>query len=574
MKFKLTVFIIFVLTVVTGFSAFASDSFYDDTVRNALKNNILENDKAYVFDDSVTREEFCEFVYNLIYESLDEVDLPDASVSFSDTTNQKIIVLAKLRIVFGKSDTAFDPSASLTREEAATIIGRTVDSVLPLPRHEMYFMFDDENEMSHWAKNAIQTVCNMGVMKAAEDNKFSPEGTVSVRDSIIMVMQIFDTYKANTGLGDGSLNTDNSFTDKVNSLMPDDKNYMFSPFSIKMALAMAANGAEGVTQSEILDALDITDLESYNRTAKETIAKYSQSELLKLNVANSIWINKDKTSQRFTDGYKSGLSEFFGATSDVVGQADAASKINGWVNDKTQGKIPSIIRDDSADFWAMLVNAVYFKGRWQNEFNKGATQEDIFFSKDGTEAKADFMHRRAWMSYSDVNGVEIVQLPYLTRESVFDDKGEYVKTNILKDMDVSMYLMMSSDNYNVEDTIKSAKFDGRYIDLSVPKFEVEYSSEITDILKSLGIDKAFGDKAEFNTMFDQGTMSIDKTIHKTYIKVDEEGTEAAAVTAVAMAGTALPPEPIVLKYNKPFSFVIRDNISGEILFIGEYAFCR
>ena len=106
------------------------------------------------------------------------------------------------------------------------------------------------------------------------------------------------------------------------------------------------------------------------------------------------------------------------------------------------------------------------------------------------------------------------------------------------------------------------------------EFEVEYDAEIGKTLRTLGINKAFLDTAEFHSMFDHGTMSIDRIKHKTYIKVDEKGTEAAAVTAIGMAGSALPPKPLILKYNKPFTFVIRDDNKGEILFIGEYAFCQ
>jgi len=677
MKNKITMILSVLLSLVITFSVPASeiyisepdiqeDEFTESIFKTAVANNILETSETYVFDDTITREQYCELIHNLIYACLDSVELPGSYVEFNDTTNQKVIDLAKLEIIFGKSEKVFAPSDNLTREEAAVIIGRTVDSVLSIPRHEMYFVFDDEPDISEWAKNSIQTVCNMGVMKGTGDNKFSPKSALLVRDAITMLVRILNTYKANESHeksmtislhmeektvslseqndinaiadilnsysytnpickgvvthtieceGDvyyllescGEIKHDDkqakiteddlkiiksiinkslspeesvsssdvSFTDKMNALMPDDKNYMFSPFSVKMALAMAANGAEGNTQKEILATLGITDLKSYNESAKKMILDYSQSELLKLNVANSIWINKDKTNQNFSDSYKAALSDFFAAQSGEVTKKDASDKINDWVNDKTQGKIPSIINKGNDDFWAMLVNAVYFKGRWQKEFNEGATKKDIFYSRNGTEKDMDFMNKLGWMSYSDVDGTKIVRLPYLTRENIFDENGSFVESKTLQNLDVSMYLMMSDVDFSAEETLNKADFNkSSYIALSVPKFEVEHEAEISKMLKTLGIIKAFGEDAEFQKMFDHGTMSIDRIKHKTYIKVDEKGTEAAAVTAIGMAGSALPPEPIVLKYNKPFTFVIRDDVKDEILFIGEYAFAK
>ena len=149
--------------------------------------------------------------------------------------------------------------------------------------------------------------------------------------------------------------------------------------------------------------------------------KYSESDILTLNVSNSIWINSDKTPQRFSKTYQDMLSKTFDATSDIVTDKNAVSEINGWVNDKTEGKIPTIITEDNKDFWAMLVNAVYFKGRWLNEFNKGATEKDVFTSRDSSQTEIDFMNRRAWMSYANTDGVSIVALPYLTRQDVFDE---------------------------------------------------------------------------------------------------------------------------------------------------------
>ena len=208
MKKKIMIIISFLLSLVITFSGFASDisvsepDLYDDSfvtsvVETALKNNMLEKSRSYIFDASITREQYCELIYNLIYACIDSVELPDCHVEFADSTNKKVIDLAKLEIIYGKSESVFAPQDNLTREEAAVIIGRTVDSILPIPMHEIYFIFDDEGDISDWAKNSVQTVCNMGVMKGTGDNKFSPKATLSVQDAITMLVRILDTYKAN-----------------------------------------------------------------------------------------------------------------------------------------------------------------------------------------------------------------------------------------------------------------------------------------------------------------------------------------------------------------------------------------
>ena len=198
----------------------------------------------------------------------------------------------------------------------------------------------------------------------------------------------------------------------------------------------------------------------------------------------------------------------------------------------------------------------------------------MFTSRDGKQTEIDFMNKTSWINYALSDGVLIVELPYLTKKAVFSEDGEYLYTKTLEGIDVSMYLMMSDRAFMPEETLNRVELSRTFVSLSVPKFKVEYTAGIRDILKLLGINKAFERDAEFGKMFAGGNMYIDSVLHKTYINVDEEGTEAAAVTAMAMAGSALPPEPVSVKLNKPFTFVIRDNVNGEILFMGEYAFAK
>ena len=518
------------------------------------------------FTSNITRVQFCILAYNTLDRAAD-IEWKKVSLNpFDDTDNEKVISLYLEGIIEGKDDKIFAPHDEITREEAATILKRIAE-YMKLEYSELYFEFDDGDQISEWASNAVQQVCNLGIMQGIGNNRFDPKGKYTVEQAITTLVRMFDV------ISDDKF-AYMTFADKMYANMPVDKNYMFSPLSIKMALMMAATGATGKTQTEILDAVNVVNLEHYNECIRLMIEKYTEADILKLNVSNSIWINSDKTEQRFSDNYAGKLAEIFKATSDIVTDKTAEKEINGWVNEKTNGKIPTIITEDNTDFWAMLVNAVYFKGRWQNEFNKGATKKDVFTSRDSSQKEIDFMNRTAWMDYTKKDGVTIVELPYLTREDVFDENGEYVDTKKLDGVNISMYLMMSDASFSPEAVLNEAELTSKYVALSVPKFNIEYSAELKNILKTIGIDKAFEMEAEFSNMFDSGNMWIDSTIHKTYIKVDEEGTEAAAVTGMGMGGSSLPPEPINVKYNKPFTFAIKDNINGEILFVGEYAFAE
>lgn len=556
-------------------------------VKKAQNAGITENNKGYHYLTNITRTDFCELIYN--YTDIVGVHIDDCAVPFSDIQSDAVSALYTMGIVYGKSETEFAPNALLTREEAATIIFRLISTVHPdSAATELWFEFSDSEDISDWAMDNIQRICNMGIMHGVGDGRFAPKNNLTVEQAIAMLVRIYDKFNAATSVGiiggaDGPTaifigdEAEFPFEDFLNIQMPDDKNYMFSPLSIKMALALAANGADGETRSEILTALGIKSLDEFNELSKSLIERYSKTDILSLNIANSIWINKDKTSQNFSDAFKAVASSYYNADAGTVDNENAADKINSWVSDKTNGKIEEIT-EDSDDFGAMLVNAIYFSGKWQNEFNEVLTKPDEFISADGTKKQIDFMNKTAWLDYAETESSKIISLPYQNRADKFSDDGEYIDTEHYPDLDVSMYMILTDNDISVAGELESAieenAFERTYIKLSMPKFKIEYSEKLNDMLKNIGIKTAFGDDADFSDMFDSKSMSITDILHKTFITVDEKGTEAAAVTAIGMAGSSLPPEPTELKYNKPFYFAIRDNQSGEILFMGRYAFAE
>ena len=402
--------------------------------------------------------------------------------------------------------------------------------------------------------------------------KDTPANSPARKMAEFMLTDLGQTFVQSAGFGKLKTTIDDlSFADKLNTQMPEDKNYMFSPLSIKMALALAASGAEGETEKEIANAVGVYEMSGINALLKELIGKLPQMESLRVDIANSIWINKSKTAQNFSDDFKKLAEEYYSADVGMVDK-NAVSEINSWVSGKTNGKIDSIAQNP--DFDAMLVNAIYFKGLWEEEFNEYATKQEEFYNIDGSISTPYFMNKTDWINYASEGGTTVIELPYKNRFDGFSENGEYTGTQVFDDIDVSMYLIMTDRETNIAKNLNEMvyleRFERKYINLSMPKFKIEYETSLNNALRAMGINKAFKSDAEFEKMFDSGNMFFTDTIHKTFISVDEHGTEAAAVTSIAMAGSALPPKPIELKFDKPFYFVIRDNASGEILFMGRY----
>lgn len=316
-----------------------------------------------------------------------------------------------------------------------------------------------------------------------------------------------------------------TFKDEFNILkfMPDDKNYMVSPFSLKMAMSLAANGADGTTKDEILTAFGIDNLDSYNTAAKELIERYEGTSSVKLNVANSIWLNKDVAGKdiKFTDEYKKLVSEYYKGTASEEDAKNIAMKINSWVEEKTNNKIKNLLPEGDAKFLSVLVNTIYFKGEWAEQFEEYATKEEDFTDRNGKVEKTDFMHKTERYRFYEDENMKMVRVPY---------KGG--KT--------AMYLVLPTNEDKMDIATALDNMNSYKIRLSFPKFKTEYSLSFKEILKHIGIEKAFEKwEAEFDEVMFEGVKEgenvyVDDVLQKTFIEVDENGTEAAAATAVIM----------------------------------------
>ncbi len=355
------------------------------------------------------------------------------------------------------------------------------------------------------------------------------------------------------------------FTNTLNSNMPKRENYMFSPLSIKLALGLLLNGADGETEAEIKNVLGINEAESFNNDNKKIAENLSVGIGYTLDIANAIWKNDDRAMSDFKEEYKNTLLEYYNADAKNVNDKNAVLEVNNWVSEKTNKKINSLI--SKPEFSYLLTNAVYFKGVWKAPFAKSLTQKDDFTDINGKNTQLDFMNKVLNARYLDENGIKATVLQYQNTER--EGANDLIDYN----RQMSMVIMMGDEKIeNITEIVdKAIKSGVQRINLKLPKFELDFSTSLMPILSNMGMKNAFAlDKADFSKMTDD-KVEVTDAVHKTYIKVDEDGTEAAAITGIMVGATSVQQEkPIDLFFNKPFTYAIVEEKSGEILFVGQF----
>ncbi len=381
-----------------------------------------------------------------------------------------------------------------------------------------------------------------------------PDGQM-VKDWMLANGIVTEEGLSHLGNGTPAASASAPFYAALDNAIPQDKNYMISPLSVKMALALAANGAAGETRDEMLAVLQISDLDAFNQHSQALIDAYAKNKDVALSIANSIWLNQDNAQgAQFVDAFTNAARSLYQAENGTVNNENALETINGWVSDHTNGKIDSILSDNR--FAAALLNAVYFKGAWQNPFRPEQTEKGIFTEASGNTQEIDFMHQTGQYEYYAGDGTEMVYLPY--------EGGK-----------LGMYVLMG--DLSEFDTAK-AQMQSRRVALSIPKFKVETELHLKEMLSSMGMSAAFdAGRADFSGMLAGGTepFCITDVVHKTYIDVSEEGTEAAAVTGIMVGATAAPAQEIVeFCADRPFVYLIYDQENEEVLFLGRYQFAQ
>jgi serpin B len=346
-------------------------------------------------------------------------------------------------------------------------------------------------------------------------------------------------------------------------------NLFFSPESISTAIAMTYAGARGTTASEMAATLHFTLPAERLHPAMGALLRdlNAAHDSYQLRVADALWAEKD---YKFLVDFLKLTSSDYGAgfnRVDFTGAPEAArATINQWVEQKTEDKIKDLISPGAITPSTRLVltNAIYFKGEWEKHFIKAATEESDFHLSTTQTVKAPLMHLTGRFSYFDGATFQALELPY-------------------KSGDLSMIVLLPKEAGGLpalEKSLTAAKVEqwigqlgtAPKVILTLPRFKMNLAFQLGGTLGAMGMARAFDrNAADFSGMTGERNLWISAAIHKAYVDVNEEGTEAAAATAVIMTGALArqnEPPPIVFRADHPFFFLIRDNRSGSILFMG------
>jgi len=346
-------------------------------------------------------------------------------------------------------------------------------------------------------------------------------------------------------------------------------NDVFSPTSIEMAFGLLAAGTQGDTAAGLYTALNLDPTKANDQLAAlmGAYADLGATEAVSLDVANRIWM--DATLQ-VNDGFQAVAEHAFGAGAEVLPFGTDASgsrvRINEWVSDNTQGFIPELLQPGSIDGGTRMVltNAVYFQSDWATAFDPALTQDKPFTRDDGVVVQAPTMHSDVPLAYAQVDGAQVVVLPY---------QGERVEFIVALPTDQSVDEMMAA---MTADSLDSwlAQTQPMPVDLDLPKFELRATYDrLPGVMSDLGAGQVFTAQADLSGISSTEDLFVDGAVHQAYLKVDETGTEAAAATAITVRATsAMPmPPPPVFHADKPFWFAIRDKATGTLLFTGRVA---
>lgn len=350
------------------------------------------------------------------------------------------------------------------------------------------------------------------------------------------------------------------------NLARENENIMISPVSVSLAMAMVYNGANGVTREDMARALNVQGLE-LDRLNKNNLALLyyltSADPELTLNIANSIWMLEDF---KFSEAFVATVKNDYQAEAKKLDFADpkSADVINKWVNDKTRGTIDQIVTPPIDSQTIMfLINAVYFKGSWTSPFETELTSEQAFNLVDGQTVTVPTMYQSGSFDYLKSSGFQALRLPY-------GEDEQMAMVLFLPDQNTSLsefQNQLNQDNWSNW----QAHFEAKAGTLMLPKFTMEYEKSLNQVLAELGMGIAFEPgKADFSGLAAAAAddIYISNVKHKTFIEVDETGTEAAAVTSVEVGTTSMPAYDFELNFDRPFFYAIEDSETGAIVFMG------
>ena len=340
-------------------------------------------------------------------------------------------------------------------------------------------------------------------------------------------------------------------------------NIFYSPYSISTALAMTYEGAKGQTASEMQSVFHFPE----SSILRPNIAAIyndinSGSAEYELKTGNALWAQYDYA---FLQDYTDRVEQYYGGkvtNLDFVNETEASRQtINTYIEQQTNDKIKNLIPKGVLGALTRLVltNAIYFKGTWEWEFEKSKTYDEDFYITSTNSVQTPMMHmspEKARFNYADLDDVQVLELPY---------KGNKLSMLIVLPKEELADITLTTE------TIAEYKLQMQETDMdsiTLPKFEFDSKYFMADTLTALGMPTAFSSNADFSGMDGTRDLFISEVIHQAYVKVDEEGTEAAAATAVVMNEIAMSMPTNIFRANHPFLFTIQDNETGNILFMG------
>jgi serine protease inhibitor len=335
-------------------------------------------------------------------------------------------------------------------------------------------------------------------------------------------------------------------------------NLFFSPYSVSSALGMTYAGARGNTAKEMEKTLHFdlgqTELHSAFKSLNKELVATAQKSGQKLNIANALVLTGGDVSGEFESILKNYYdAEIFGGGLDAI---------NGWVKEKTEGKIEKILENLSGNSVCVILNAIYFKGVWESQFQKSSTHDAPFSVSASKKVTVPLMYQKSSFKLLDEKNFQAVSLPY---------KDNYLSMVILLPNTVDGLAALEKQLTTQRLKEWLAALDEQPVEkihLYLPKFKLETGYNLVSPFMNMGMKDAFGRTADFSGMgWPKGSLWISQIIHKAFVEVNEEGTEAAAATAVEMQTKSIHYDP-EFRADHPFVFVIRDNQSGAILFMG------
>jgi serine protease inhibitor len=343
-----------------------------------------------------------------------------------------------------------------------------------------------------------------------------------------------------------------------------DTNVFISPLSASFALGMTLNGAEGETFQGMTDALRIleSDRSRINAAYRDLIdLLLNLDPSVDMRIANAIWY---RNGFPFHQSFLDTVAHYFDARVAGLDFDDPATvtRINAWADTATAGKIPEVLDDIGGEIVMLLMNAIYFKGSWRSQFDPANTHTASFATERGTSYSARMMHLETQdIALATLNGVQAVDLPY--------GRAAFTMTAILPPAGTDVDVFVESLNQPRWEAIIGALHQAK-ADVYLPKFTMKWKDVLNSDLISMGMESAFCEGcADFTRMSPLGDqLFIDFVQQNTFVNVNEEGTEAAAVTTVGIGVTSLPPS---IRFDRPFVFVIRERLTGTILFMGKVA---